>query len=106
MLTDKSTRPNVLRTVEDREKEREELKEQIKKKEEEIAELQNKVEEAEIRLESLYYKEREILTAYYVDNRDAEEIGKNVFFKLYNRTCTAENIYRIIKKATERLTKL
>ncbi len=80
-------------------KKREELKEEIKR-------LENLVEEAEIRLESLYKKEREILTAYYVDNRDAEEIGRNLYFTLYNRTCSAENIYRIVKKATKKLLEL
>lgn len=81
------------------------LEEQAKL-EKEIKYLKDLVEEADIRLESLYKKEREILTAYYVDNREAEEIGRNLYFKLYNRTCSAENIYRIVKKATEKLTKL
>ena len=46
-----------------------ELEQQLKNIELEIEKLQDKVDEAEIRLKSLYYKEREILTAYYVDKR-------------------------------------
>lgn len=93
----------VSKTVEDREADINKIKDRLKILDKEINQLTDKVEEAEIRLDSLYYKEREILTAYYVDNRQAEEIGRNVFFDLYNRTCSAENIYRIIKKSTKRL---
>lgn len=80
-------------------KKKEELKEQIK-------DLEELVEEAEIILDSLYKKEREILTAYYVDNRTAEDIAINLYFKLYNRTCDPRSIYRLIEKTTERLLKL
>lgn len=83
-----------------------ELEQQLKNIELEIEKLQDKVDEAEIRLKSLYYKEREILTAYYVDNRTAEEIGRNLYFELYQRTSTQQNIYRIIEKGTNRLLRL
>lgn len=83
-----------------------ELQQKLKNIDAEIERLQDKVDEAEIRLKSLYYKEREILTAYYVDNRTAEEIGRNLYFELYQRTCTQENIYRIIEKGTNRLLRL
>lgn len=78
-------------------------KEELKK---EIEQLEDFVEEAEIRLDSLYKKERDILIAYYVDNREAEEIGRNLYFDLYSRTCSAENIYKIVKKATKKILKL
>ena len=83
-----------------------ELEQKLKDIDAEIERLQDKVDEAEIRLKSLYYKEREILTAYYVDNRTAEEIGRNLYFELYQRTCTQDNIYRIIEKGTNRLLRL
>lgn len=84
----------------------EELKQKIKEVKKEIRTLKDKVEDVNIRLESLYYKEREILTAYYVDNRSAEEIGRNLYFRLYQRTCTQDNIYDIIKKSTKRMLNL
>lgn len=71
-----------------------------------IEELESLVEEGNIRLGALYYKEREILTAYYVDNREAEEIGRNLYFRLYNRTCTADNIYKIVKRGTDIMLRL
>lgn len=77
--------------------------EELKK---EIEHLEDLVEEAEIRLDSLYKKEREILTAYYVDNRTAEDIAINLYFELYKRTCEPRSIYRLIEKATNRLLKL
>ena len=89
-----------------KENEKESIKKQIKELKDEINKLKELVRQAEIRLNSLYYKEREILTAYYVDNREADEIGRNLYFQLYNRTCTADNIYRIVKKATERIVNL
>ena len=78
-------------------------KEELKK---EIEQLEDLVEEAEIRLDSLYKKERDILTAYYVDNRTAEDIAINLYFELYKRTCEPRSIYRLIEKATNRLLKL
>ena len=89
-----------------KETERESIIKKIKDLKKEIKEIEGLVKQAEIRLNSLYYKEREILTAYYVDNREADEIGRNLYFQLYNRTCTADNIYRIVKKATERIINL
>lgn len=71
-----------------------------------IQELEDKVEEAEIRLNSLYYKELEILKAYYVENRTADDISQNLYFKLFSRTCSPRYIRDIIKESTEKILKL
>lgn len=81
-------------------KNKEEVKQKIIVIESEIEELKDKVEEAEIRLNCLYYKEKEILMAYYVENRTAEDIAENLFFRLFNKTCSKENVYRIITNGT------
>lgn len=81
-------------------------KEEIKKLEIIINELENKVKEVDIRLNSLYYKEREILTAYYVDHRTAEDICQNLYFKLFSRTCSPRYIREVIKKNTEKILNL
>jgi len=96
----------VVNGIKDNEDRIKDAKEKIKELEIIIEELEDKVEEVNIMLGALYYKEREILTAYYIDNRDAEEIGQNLYWQLYKRTCTAENIYRIIKKGTDILLRL
>lgn len=77
-----------------------EVKQKIIIIESEIEELKDKVEEAEIRLNCLYYKDKEILMAYYVENRTAEDISENLFFRLFNRKCSKENVYKIITKGT------
>lgn len=96
----------VAQTIIKREERIEELKQKIKETEKEIEELREKVEEAEIRLNSLKYKERKILTAYYVDGRQAEEIGKNLYHQLYGYSCSERTIYGIIKKGTNTLLNL
>ncbi len=89
-----------------REERKAELKQKIKEHEEEIKELQEKVSEAEIRLNALKYRERKIVIAYYVDDRTAEDISRNLYWSMYNRTCTARYIQNIIKKAIEKMINL
>lgn len=71
-----------------------------------IQELEDIVEEAEIRLDCLYYKEREVLYAYYVENRTAEDISQNLYFKLFSRTCSPRYIRNLIQESTEKILKL
>lgn len=71
-----------------------------------IKDLKDKVDEVEIRLNGLYYKEREILTAYYVENRTSEDISQNVYFKLFNRTCSPRYIRDVINRNTEKILKM
>ena len=88
----------------------EERKEEARKKIAEldpiIQDLESIVEEAEIRLDCLYYKEREVLYAYYVENRTAEDISQNLYFKLFSRTCSPRYIRNLIKESTEKILKL
>lgn len=100
------TEKAALDSIQKTEDMRKEAETKIKELEKIIEELEDVVSEGNIRLKSLYQKEREIVTAYYVDNREAEEIGRNLYFRLYNRTCSAENIYKIVKKATRKMLKL
>lgn len=88
------------------EEEKEEAKIKIAELDPIIKELEDKVEEAEIRLDCLYYKEREVLTAYYVENRTAEDISQNLYFKLFSRTCSPRYIRILIQESTEKILKL
>lgn len=83
-----------------------EAKEKLVELNKEIDYLENQTEEAEIRLNSLYYKERKILTAYYVENRTAEDISQNLYFSMFSRTCSVRYIRNIIKESTEKILKL
>ena len=62
------------------------LKSELDKVENEIKELNSKLEEVDIRLEALKYKEREVLVAYYIDGCTYEDIGNRVYYKLFNQT--------------------
>lgn len=81
------------------------LRTELEQIEEQIHELSLKVEEVEIRLEGLKYKEREILTAYYIEGRSPVEIGKELYFRLFSQTRSERTIQKIIERATSKIAK-
>lgn len=93
----------VLSKIEQNDTKRLELKAKIEDLEKTVRELRDKVEAVEDRLVGLKYKEREILTAYYIDGRTAQNIGDKLYFQMYNRTCSARYVQKIIDKATQRM---
>lgn len=96
----------VSRKVEENDTKRIELENKIEELEEEVRKLREKVDTVEDRLESLKFKEREILTAYYVEGMTAEDIGNRLYFQLFSQTRSGRHIQRIIEKATEKMVKL
>ncbi len=96
----------VLSKIEANDERRLELKEEISNLEEIVKELRDKVETVKDRLEGLKYKEREILIAYYVEGRTAEDIGNKLYFQLFNQTRSDRHIQRIVEKATQKMLKL
>ena len=96
----------VLRKIEENDIKTSELDKEIEELEKEVRELRAKVEAVEDRLIVLKYKEKEILTAYYIDGRTAEDIGNRLYFQLFNQTRSSRHIQRIIDKATEKMIKL
>lgn len=100
------TEKTVIDTIEKNEKEIKEAKERIKELEAEIEELEIIVAETSIRLQALKYKEKEILYAYYVEERTHEDIGNNLYLRLFGQTRDTKTIKNIIKKATEKILNL
>lgn len=96
----------VSRKVEENDIKRIELENKIEELEEEVRKLREKVDIVEDRLEGLKFKEREILTAYYVEGMTAEDIGNRLYFQLFSQTRSGRHIQRIIEKATEKMVKL
>ena len=96
----------VLRKVEENETKREELQTKIEKLEKEIRDLREKVEAVEDRLEGLKYKEKEILSAYCIDGRTYEDIGNNLYFKLFNQTRDKDTIKKIVENAVKKMMNL
>lgn len=93
----------VSRRIEENDNKRLEIEKHIEALEEEVRKLREKVEAVEDRLIGLKYKERELLTAYYIDGRTAQNIGDKLYFQMYNRTCSARYIQKIIDKATQKM---
>lgn len=83
-----------------------EIREKLKDTEEEIAELTIMIEEVDIRLGALKYREKEILVAYYIDGCTYEDIGNRVYHKLFNQTRSSRNIQDIVEVATNKMLKL
>lgn len=93
----------VSRRIEENDNKRLEIEKRIETLEEEVRKLREKVESVDDRLIGLKYKERELLTAYYIDGRTAQNIGDKLYFQMYNRTCSARYIQKIIDKATRKM---
>ena len=100
------TEKTALDTIELNEKEKREAERRIKELNNEIENLQEKVEETKIRLAALKYKEKEILYAYYVEDRTYEDIGNNLYLRLFNQTRDSGAIKAIVKKATNKMVNL
>lgn len=83
-----------------------ELNSRLKEIEEQIKELSSMVEEIDIRLESLRFKEREVLIAYYIDDCTYEDIGNRLYYKWFNQTRTPRHIQRLVERATDRILRL
>lgn len=83
-----------------------EIRVKVKDIEEEIVELTMMIEEVNIRLEALKYREKEILVAYYIDGCTYEDIGNRVYHKLFGQTRSSRNIQDIVEAATNKMLKL
>lgn len=96
----------VLKKVEENETRREQLREEIKELEDSVKDLKEKVEAVEDRLECLKYREKELLSAYYIEGRTYEDIGNNLYFKLFNQTRDKDTIKGIVENALEKMMNL
>ena len=93
----------VLTKIEQNDSRRNDRENEIETLEKEIRELRERVEAVEDRLIGLKYKERELLVAYYIDGRTAENISRTLYYDMYQRTCTPRYIQKIIDKATQKM---
>lgn len=93
----------VLSKIEENETKREEKQKEIEELEKTVRDLRGKVEAVNDRLEGLKYKEREILTAYYIEGRTAENISRTLYYDMYQRICTPRYVQKVIEKATQKM---
>lgn len=83
-----------------------ELQQELEGIEEQIKELNTKLEEVDIRLESLKRKEKEILIDYYIEGNSYEHIGNITYHNLFGQTRSADCIKKIITNSLEKISKL
>lgn len=83
-----------------------EYREELDIIESEILELNESIEEIDIRLDALKYKEKQILIAYYIDGCTYEDIGNRIYWDLFKQTRSSRHIQRMIEKSTEKIINL
>lgn len=97
---------NVENTVVNKDEKVEELKKEIQELDDEIEELKLDIEEVNIRLGYLNYLEKEIITAYYVDELSPEYIGNHTYYEIKHQTRGEEAIKKIINRILRKLENL
>lgn len=93
----------VLNKIEQNDSKRYKLEKKIEELEKDVRKLREKVEAIDDRLIGLKYKERELLIAYYIDGRTADNISRTLYYEMYQRTCTPRYVQKIIEKATQKM---
>lgn len=73
---------------------------------EDISILRIEIKELDVRLGSLTYLEKEIITAYYVDRMSMEEIGLYTYYKVKHQTRERKTIKNMIKKIETKMAKI
>lgn len=83
-----------------------EYREEISYIEAEIIKLNEEIEEIDIRLDALKFREKQILIAYYVDGCTYDDIGNRVYWELFKQTRSSRHIQRMIERATDKIVNL
>lgn len=84
----------------------EEIERQIEKIDEEIVDLNYELNQVIIRLGSLSRLEKEIITAYYIDEMDYKTIGVEIYWQMINQTRSERTVARKIEEIMEKMLKL
>lgn len=68
--------------------------------------LKSRIEDVEIVLKALKFKERTIIVEHYIEGNSYEDIGNRVFWKIFGQTRDWQTIKRIADKAIKKMLKL
>ena len=68
--------------------------------------LKSRIEDVEIVLKALKFKERTIIVEHYIEGNSYEDIGNRVFWKIFGQTRDWQTIKRIADKAMKKMLKL
>lgn len=87
--------------------------EKISKLEEERTELEaenivikSRIEDVEIYLKALKFRERTIIIEHYIEGNSYEDIGNRIYWRLFGQTRDGRTIQRIADRAIEKMLKL
>ena len=92
--------------IEKKEEKIEELKQRKEKLEAENSILEDKIEDVNIALRALKFKEKTIIYEKYIEGNSYEDIGNRVFWKIFGQTRSANAIQKIAEKAIQKMLKI
>ena len=92
--------------IERKEEKIKELEEEKAKLEAENIIIKSRIEDVEILLKALKFKEKTIIVEHYIEGNSYEDIGNRVFWNLFGQTRDAQTIKRIADRAIEKMLKL
>lgn len=97
---------NIENVIERKEEIIEKLKEEKANLEAENEKLKSNVEDVEIALKALKFKEKTIIIEHYIEGNNYEDIGNRVFWKIFGQTRGWETIKKIADRAMEKMLKI
>lgn len=92
--------------IEKKEEEIKELEEEKVKLEAENIILKSRIEDVEIVLKALKFKERTVIYEHYIEGNSYEDIGNRIYWKIFGQTRDGQTIKRIADEAMKKMTKL
>ncbi len=92
--------------IEKKEEKIQELKQRKEKLEAENSILEDKIEDVNIALRALKFKEKTIIYEKYIEGNSYEDIGNRVFWKIFGQTRSANAIQKIAEKAIQKMLKI
>lgn len=98
---------NTIESCIERKEERiEELEQEKEELEAENIILKSKIEDVEIALKALKFKEKTIIKEHYIEGNSYDDIGNRIFWQIYNQTRSANAIQKIAEKAINKILKI
>ena len=92
--------------IERKEEKIKELEEEKAKLEAENIIIKSRIEDVEILLKALKFKEKTIIVEHYIEGNSYEDIGNRVYWNLFKQTRGGEAIKKIADRAIEKMLKI
>ena len=92
--------------IEKKEEKIRELEEERTELEAENIILKSRIEDVEILLKALKFKEKTIIVEHYIEGNSYEDIGNRVYWNLFKQTRGGEAIKKIADRAIEKMLKI